>query len=40
MSETQGSRPPRSLSDLGLRAQGGAEATVTGLAVDSREVRG
>jgi UDP-N-acetylmuramoyl-L-alanyl-D-glutamate--2,6-diaminopimelate ligase len=39
MSETQGSRPPRSLSDLGLRAQGGADATITGLAVDSREVR-
>lgn len=29
----------KSLSELGLRARGGREATVTGLAVDSREVK-
>ncbi|MCB2126355.1 MAG: UDP-N-acetylmuramoyl-L-alanyl-D-glutamate--2,6-diaminopimelate ligase [Rhodobacteraceae bacterium] len=29
----------RSLSELGLRAQGGREATVTGLSVDSRQVK-
>lgn len=29
----------KSLTELGLRAQGGAEAQVTGLAVDSREVK-
>lgn len=39
MSDDQGNMPPRSLSDLGLRAQGGANVSVTGLAVDSREVR-
>ncbi|MDX8351299.1 UDP-N-acetylmuramoyl-L-alanyl-D-glutamate--2,6-diaminopimelate ligase [Cognatiyoonia sp. IB215182] len=29
----------KSLAELGLRAQGGAEARITGLAVDSREVK-
>ena len=35
MSETAGAR---SLADLGLTAQGGAEARITGLSVDSRDV--
>ncbi|NIZ11220.1 UDP-N-acetylmuramoyl-L-alanyl-D-glutamate--2,6-diaminopimelate ligase [Pseudooceanicola sp. HF7] len=30
--------PPKSLAELGLTARGGRQATVTGLAVDSREV--
>jgi len=31
--------PSKSLADLGLRAQGGREARITGLAVDSRQVK-
>lgn len=34
------SETTRTLADLGLRSQGGREARVTGLAIDSREVKG
>lgn len=34
-----GTTPGKSLTELGLTARGGAEARITGLAVDSREVR-